>query len=135
MSKYDDIINLPHYELKFHKRMSMASRSGQFAPFAALTGYDSDVKESIRETSKKKILTEDEKTILDRKLNSALQFNNKNIKVVYFVPDKYKDGGKYITIIDKIKKTNNNLKEITLMNNTKIKIDDIISIDFIDEQL
>ena len=47
MSKYDDIINLPHYELKYHKRMSMESRSGQFAPFAALTGYDDQVKEKV----------------------------------------------------------------------------------------
>ena len=47
MNKYDDIINLPHYELKNHKRMSMESRAAQFAPFAALTGY-SDVRNYIR---------------------------------------------------------------------------------------
>ena len=39
-SDYDDIINLPHYEPKHHPRMSMWSRAAQFAPFAALTGYD-----------------------------------------------------------------------------------------------
>ena len=39
MGKYDDIINLPHYVSKKHKRMSAFDRAAQFAPFAALTGY------------------------------------------------------------------------------------------------
>lgn len=37
---YDDIINLPHYEPKLHGRMTHKSRAAQFAPFAALRGYD-----------------------------------------------------------------------------------------------
>ena len=44
MDKYDDIINLPHYEPKYHPRMSKYKRSAQFAPFAALTGYGEEVK-------------------------------------------------------------------------------------------
>ena len=42
---YDDIINLPHYEPKHHPRMSMWNRAAQFAPFAALTGYDDAIRE------------------------------------------------------------------------------------------
>jgi len=38
--KYDDIIDLPHYEPKNHPRMSRLARAAQFAPFAALNGYD-----------------------------------------------------------------------------------------------
>ncbi len=48
---YDDIINLPHYEPKHHPRMSMWNRAAQFAPFAALTGYDAaiqDTKEKVQ---------------------------------------------------------------------------------------
>ena len=47
---YDDIINLPHYEPKHHPRMSMWNRAAQFAPFAALTGYDAAIQESNRVT-------------------------------------------------------------------------------------
>lgn len=47
---YDDIINLPHYEPKYHPRMSMWNRAAQFAPFAALTGYDTAIQESNRVT-------------------------------------------------------------------------------------
>ena len=45
MDNYDDIINLPHYEPKYHPRMSMLNRAAQFAPFAALTGYDAAIRE------------------------------------------------------------------------------------------
>ncbi len=48
MKDYDDIIHLPHYEPKHHPRMPMAARAAQFAPFAALTGYD----DAIRQTAK-----------------------------------------------------------------------------------
>ena len=46
---YDDIINLPHYEPKHHPRMSMWNRAAQFAPFAALTGYDNVITETAKE--------------------------------------------------------------------------------------
>ena len=40
MTPYDDIINLPHTEPKRHTRMARAHRAAQFAPFAALTGFE-----------------------------------------------------------------------------------------------
>lgn len=36
MNNYDDIINLPHWNPRGRKRMSMEARAAQFAPFAAL---------------------------------------------------------------------------------------------------
>jgi hypothetical protein len=48
MGEYDDIINLPHYEPKNHPRMSMWKRAAQFAPFAALKGYEEAIKEAER---------------------------------------------------------------------------------------
>ncbi len=46
MSEYDDIINLEHEISKKHPRMSMEDRAAQFAPFAALTGYEENIKET-----------------------------------------------------------------------------------------
>ena len=51
--QYDDIINLPHHVSKKHKQMSMHDRAAQFAPFAALTGYDEKVKEAAKEVNEK----------------------------------------------------------------------------------
>lgn len=47
--KYDDIINLPHHVSKKHPQMSLEARSAQFAPFAALVGYDDAVKETVKD--------------------------------------------------------------------------------------
>ena len=46
---YADIIDLPHYEPKHHLRMSMWNRADQFAPFAALTGYEDAIKKAAQE--------------------------------------------------------------------------------------
>ena len=51
MGKYDDIINLEHHVSKNHKQMSLYDRSAQFAPFAALVGYDESINEAGRETN------------------------------------------------------------------------------------
>ena len=40
MSKYDDIINMPHHVSAKHPHMPIRDRAAQFAPFAALTGHD-----------------------------------------------------------------------------------------------
>ena len=50
MSRYDDIINLPHHVSPTRQRMSMHDRAAQFAPFAALTGHADAIKETERLT-------------------------------------------------------------------------------------
>lgn len=40
---YDDIIGLPHPVSKRHKPMPPADRAAQFAPFAALKGFDEEI--------------------------------------------------------------------------------------------
>ena len=58
MGKYDDIINMSHHVSKRHPQMSLEARSAQFAPFAALTGYEDAVSETGRLTSDKIELSE-----------------------------------------------------------------------------
>ena len=49
MNEYDDIIHLPHPVSKKHPQMSMMQRAAQFAPFAALTGYNDAISEAEQE--------------------------------------------------------------------------------------
>ena len=49
MDNYDDIINLPHHVSKRHPQMTMWNRAAQFAPFAALTGYDDAIKDTAKD--------------------------------------------------------------------------------------
>ena len=127
MSKYDDIINLPHYEPKNHARMSLYNRSAQFAPFSALSGYKDAINETSRIVDKKIILSEHEKAILDQELSLLIQ-NPKEITITYFIPDKSKNGGKYITITDYFKKIDYYQKEIILQSGKHILIENIVKI-------
>ena len=68
MSDYDDIINLPHHQSKNNPHMSLYDRAAQFAPFAALTGYDDAVKEARRLTDSKPELDENQLEELDQQL-------------------------------------------------------------------
>ncbi len=66
-NRYDEIINLPHHVSKTRPQMSMEDRAAQFAPFAALTGYDSAIKETERLTDERIELDEETLTALDLK--------------------------------------------------------------------
>ena len=127
---YEDIINLPHYESKKHPRMSLEARSAQFAPFAALTGYEDAVKETARLTDKKIEIDEGLKQILNNKLQYILENNDANpeITFTYFISDKKKTGGKYIEKEGIVKKIDHINGFVLLKDKSKIKIDDIINI-------
>ena len=47
LEKYKSIINLPHHESSFHKRMPMEERAFQFGSFASLVGYEENLKETL----------------------------------------------------------------------------------------
>ena len=128
--KYDDIINLPHHVSKKHPQMSLYARSAQFAPFAALTGYEDAVKETAREVYQKIELDEDLKLILDSKLHILMELADKNpeLTVTYFVKDLKKEGGKYVTVTGVLKKLDSIKKLIYLKNGNEISIDEIIDI-------
>ena len=130
--KYDDIINLPHHISKKHPQMSIHERAAQFAPFAALVGYEDAVEETARITDKRIELNEEEKNILDMKLQMLKEQMNvqiyPNITIMYFIPDLKKDGGKYIRILGTIKKIDEIKNLIILDDKTEIPIRDIINI-------
>jgi len=128
--KYDDIINLPHHESKKHSRMSLEARSAQFAPFAALTGYDEAIKETARQTDKRIEINEELKKFLNEKLKLIKKEIQKKPKIIvtYFVPDSKKEGGKYITVKGNVIKIDEYKKKMILENNTEISISEIIDI-------
>lgn len=129
MNNYDDIINLDR-PISKHPASSMESRASQFAPFAALVGYDSEIKETARLTDKKVVLDENQKEIISGKLNYLNEHLNEQneINITYFIKDQKKSGGKYIQktgIIKRIDLVNQNIK---FTDNTIINMKDIINI-------
>lgn len=128
---YDDIINLPHHVSKKRPQMSIEQRSAQFAPFAALTGYDEAVKETARRTDKRIELDDGQKEILNNKLLYILE--NIDIKpeitFTYFVPDNRKSGGKYIEKTGIIRKIDMVEQYVQFIDKSKINISDIIEME------
>lgn len=134
MDKYEDIINLSHYEPNYHPRMSMYKRSAQFAPFSALVGYDEQVQECSRLTDKRLEMDDESKEIINNKLNKINEFikNNPEVEITYFIPDGKKEGGKYVTEKVNVKRIDFINRFIKLTDNKKIVLDDIIEIDIKD---
>ena len=128
--KYDDIINLPHHVSKKHPQMSLEARSAQFAPFAALTGYGDAIDETQRETEDRIELDEEQKKILDRKIQMLREHINQkpSVVVTYFIPDLIKEGGTYITVSGNVLKIDGYKQSIILEDKTEIPIKEIIEI-------
>ena len=129
MGNYDDIINLKR-PISKHPKMSLYQRSAQFAPCAALTGYEGQVKETARLTDRRIELDEEMKLILDLKIQVIKEMlsDNPEVEITYFIPDTRKDGGKYETIINNVKKIDSYNEHIIMQNNLKIEIKEIINI-------
>ena len=128
---YEDIINLPHHVSKRHRQMPLAERAAQFAPFAALTGYDSAIKETGRLTDERIELDEEALTTLDMKyqlLMDALD-DEPEVTITYFQPDERKTGGKYVSATGAVKKVDDFERRIIMQDGLKILMDDVLSID------
>ena len=126
---YADIIDLPYHP---KGKMSLYDRAAQFAPFAALSGYDDMVTEEARMTGEWK---ERDTDALDRKiaqLLSALASGKHTLLTfTYFIPDEKKDGGEYKEISGKVKKVDVHRKEIILYAANEISDGEAISIPLI----
>ena len=98
--RYDDIIHLDRPVSKKYPPMSRENRAAQFAPFAALTGYDDAVRETARRTSSRPSLTEDRIAMLDRKLALIAERleDEPFVSVTYFNADLRKEGGACVTV-------------------------------------
>lgn len=129
--KYGDIIDLPHYEPKNHERMESRKRAAQFAPFAALTGYGDAISEAARYTDSGMELSEDEWNQMDRTLISLQQNAGQApmVRVVYFKPDRKKEGGSFEEIRGRIRKIDQILKCLIIQDGQKIPFKDIIDIE------
>lgn len=120
---YEDIVGLPHHVSSTHIPMPMIKRAAQFAPFAALTGYDDAVAETARLTDNRVDLTEDAVNELNRRIYEA-SASGREIRIVYFVPDNRKAGGSYMETVGKIRKIE--FGEIILEDGSRIRTEDIV---------
>ena len=129
--KYDEIMGLPHHVSKTRPQMPMSDRAAQFAPFAALTGYDAAIKETGRLTDERIELDVEALSALDMKYQLLMEALDEapEVTITYFQPDERKAGGKYVSAVGAVKKIDDFERRITMRDGTKIPMDDILSID------
>lgn len=128
---YDDIIKLPRPVSPTHPRMSVANRAAQFAPFAALTGFEAAIKETGRITSDQVELDEDTLSILDRKLRILAREVTERplVTVTYFSQDEKKAGGSYATVSKELIKIDGYQHTLVLEDGTSVPIQDIVELE------
>lgn len=130
---YGDIIHLPHFEPKNHKRMSLYKRAAQFAPFAALTGYGDAIIEASRFTEKNIDLSEDASDQMDRvivHLQEEIERGKEpEISMVCFLPDDKKEGGNFMEVTGRVKKIDAYDRALIFQDGQRILIKNIVNID------
>ena len=117
---YGDIIDLPHHQSAKRRHMSLHDRAAQFAPFAALVGYDEMVDEEARLTDRFITPGESDLDRLDRlfrRLSAQLSAGQRPpVSVLVFVPDPYKAGGRYETVAGRAKRLDPVEKKLVLLS-------------------
>lgn len=131
-NRYDEIMELPHHVSKTRPQMPMSDRAAQFAPFAALTGYDSAIKETGRLTNERIELDEEALTALDRKYQLLIEAldDAPEVTIIYFQPDERKAGGQYVSATGTVKKVDTFGRRILLQDGTRIPLDSVYDLRF-----
>ena len=127
VSKYAQIIDLPHHTSETRPRMPLLNRAAQFAPFAALHGFEEEIEETARRTEPKKERSEEEKARLDaalRALRARLE-ERPRIVLTWFRRDRKKCGGAYVTQAVVLQNVDALNGVLVLEDGRRIPLDDI----------
>ncbi|MCQ2159304.1 MAG: hypothetical protein MJY43_05760 [Bacteroidales bacterium] len=128
--KYEDIIDIPHWDPKRHPRMSPLDRAAQFAPFAALTGYEAMVSETSRLTGSRQELDEERMMALNAALTGILERigEHPEISVTWFRKDARKDGGEYVVTQGTVRDVEIANRLIVFREGERVSLDEIYEI-------
>lgn len=115
-----------------YPKMPMLDRAAQFAPFAALTGHKEAILEQQRLTQTKRILSNEEKLAINKKIFELMNLKSK-CRITYFEKDKTKSGGQYLNRVLSFKRLDELNKTLFFKENIQIQIDDIVDIEILEQ--
>lgn len=134
--KYDDILCMQRPVSEKHKPMSMLARAAQFAPFAALSGYDDAIAEEAVETEAEIDMGDEQKEQIGHvflKLHQRIGEGEKPvIRITYFVKDAVKNGGKYRNEKKELVKIKLDQKTLIFGDGTNVSLNQIKEIEEIE---
>lgn len=131
MKRYHDILILSRPRSSRHAPMPRQNRAAQFAPFAALSGYDSAIAETARLTEHERTPDEERLTLLNEKFHALLDLirDQPEITITYFEPDERKDGGAYLRITGRIRRIDDANRLLIFDDHTCVAMDSVCEMD------
>lgn len=132
--KYDDIIHLAR-PVSHRAKMTDYDRAAQFSPFAALTGHGDNIEEAGRFVEEKIECDEEVKQKLDQSLQKIMSRIEESpvVSITYFEPDTKKQGGRYRTVKERIKKVDTYERRLILEDRSHIYFEQIINLELENE--
>ena len=115
--------------------MPRMGRAAQFAPFAALSGYDAVVEETARLTEREPGTDEERLALMDEKLRALLTVIGDRPKVTFtvFEPDSQKAGGAYFRVTGRIRRIDEVNRRIILTDRASSDMDSVGEISRVSE--
>lgn len=134
MTGYDDIRHLTRPQYPDLPPMSIHDRAAQFAPFAALVGYEDAVEETARLTDRRREMEPDEINELNRQLQELSERlgERPEIRVTYFIRDKRKEGGRYASKVGNARTIDQYNNVILFTDGESVAVKDMYSVVFTD---
>ena len=127
-AKYSDILSTEWDGVRKHPRCDKEKRAAQFAPFAALVGFDQEIDETARLTLERIELTEEKIAEINEKLSIMIGEGIEG-EIVFFVPDSRKDGGEYKSVKGKVSKLQDYERRIIMEGGEEIPLDEVCEIE------
>ncbi|WP_298762189.1 hypothetical protein [uncultured Megasphaera sp.] len=130
MSEEDELWSYSYEGVRCHRHMSRQARAAQFAPFAALEGYEEAVAEASRYTEDKPELSEEQRQELDQIWQSLCRrgLEHSRLRITYFQEDLRKYGGTWRTAIVQCKKLDRIKRCLITRDGQKIPLDCICQV-------
>ena len=135
MKRYEDMLQMPHHVSGRRAKMSEQDRAAQFAPFAALVGFENNIAEAERLTEAPVDLTETAREEVDQVLRQILHQlkAHPQVEVQFFRQDDRKSGGARIRWRGSVQKLDTYRGVLLLDCGREVPICDILTIFVIED--
>ncbi|MCR5822812.1 MAG: hypothetical protein K6G60_00105 [Lachnospiraceae bacterium] len=130
LDAYKDIIDLPHHVSQNRTQMPLTERAAQFAPFAALTGFEDDVEETERITDARIEITEDALREMDERMSSLYERISQRPEIILtvFEKDEKKTGGRYTEVSGRLKRIDEIQRVLYLTDGRSVPLKNVVDI-------
>ncbi len=132
MNDYSDILRLDHPRSRGHRQMPLYERAAQFAPFAALSGFDAQICEESRHVERRPSLSAEDAAALNDTLHILIETEKRlRVRLTLFTPDACKEGGVTAETEGEVRRVDPVARRLIFSDRREVALDDIFSLDIL----